>query len=527
MLILLNIVLLSIAGLIAYWWANQGLFSALLHLFSVILAGALAFAFWEPLAFVLMKAGLVDYAWGISLLGLFTIALFVIRLICDRAAPGNIHVPHWASLTFGSVAGFAAAVLTIGMFVTGAGFIHSHREIMGFRGWQRDSGNAQVRQLNRLWIPYHEITDNFYGMLSVGSFSSSRPLRSYYPKLHRQATLLRDSYNEGRGSVAMRPGAVRVGEQLVVEDGGRRLIVIKVDFTKDAQDFGRILTLTSSQIRLIGYPTMRGAEAPVLHPTSWAQNHGRWSHYFFDSTLHSISSEPGKENLQSYIAFEAPPDFQARFIQIRGTRFAVPAPSQQQDVLVARLFAEQDHIAAEAPELRAIDRFIQVSKEIRPIVAGTNNLPGSIQHIDRNLSSGRAIFRGGQTLPPRNLRIMGIYEPPGTRSIKVDVSRGAVPLFDALGFVPSDSPIALMDTEGNRYTPVGYMFQPGDGTTEIELQPVRRIRNIDDIPTPSRAGNQTLELIFYVTENATISGLVYGDMDLGFASVRVPARTTF
>ncbi|MCH2149191.1 MAG: hypothetical protein MK095_07135, partial [Phycisphaerales bacterium] len=66
MSIILNLLIIGLVLLIAYWWSQQGFFGALLHLLAVIVAGALAFAFWEPIAIdVLLGGGTFDgYAMG-------------------------------------------------------------------------------------------------------------------------------------------------------------------------------------------------------------------------------------------------------------------------------------------------------------------------------------------------------------------------------------------------------------------------------------------------------------------------------
>ncbi|MGA1517490.1 MAG: hypothetical protein ACO396_06925, partial [Phycisphaerales bacterium] len=69
MIVVLNLLILGLAALIAYWWASQGAFSALLHLLCVIAAGVLAFAVWEPVAIKLLGMGaLSNFAWGLGLL---------------------------------------------------------------------------------------------------------------------------------------------------------------------------------------------------------------------------------------------------------------------------------------------------------------------------------------------------------------------------------------------------------------------------------------------------------------------------
>ena len=65
--------------LIAYTWLQRGFFSAVLHFACTIIAGAIAFALWEPVAFAIMDLApqrgfatfLADNALGISLAVLF------------------------------------------------------------------------------------------------------------------------------------------------------------------------------------------------------------------------------------------------------------------------------------------------------------------------------------------------------------------------------------------------------------------------------------------------------------------------
>ncbi|MCH6580556.1 MAG: hypothetical protein IH802_09370, partial [Nitrospinae bacterium] len=61
-----NIIVVTLVLLIGYWWANQGLFSAILHLLCVIAAAAITLAVWELLTVrVLLRVNTFDnYAWG-------------------------------------------------------------------------------------------------------------------------------------------------------------------------------------------------------------------------------------------------------------------------------------------------------------------------------------------------------------------------------------------------------------------------------------------------------------------------------
>ena len=57
MIYVFNIAVILMVGLIAYWWGNQGLLSAILHLVCVVIAGAVAFAVWEPITVSFLLRG--------------------------------------------------------------------------------------------------------------------------------------------------------------------------------------------------------------------------------------------------------------------------------------------------------------------------------------------------------------------------------------------------------------------------------------------------------------------------------------
>src|SRR5436190_8436030 len=98
MIAIFNIVIILLVLLIAYWWANQGLFSAILHLVCVVIAGAITLSVWEPLTvgLLLRGNGFDDYAWGVSFIGIFAISLLILRVIMDKTIGANVTIPNWA-----------------------------------------------------------------------------------------------------------------------------------------------------------------------------------------------------------------------------------------------------------------------------------------------------------------------------------------------------------------------------------------------------------------------------------------------
>ena len=85
---------LVIILLIGYTWMLRGFFSAFLHMICVFAAAAIAFAVWEPIAYMLLEQGglLENSAWAIGLGLPFAVALIPIRLIFDKIIPANVKV---------------------------------------------------------------------------------------------------------------------------------------------------------------------------------------------------------------------------------------------------------------------------------------------------------------------------------------------------------------------------------------------------------------------------------------------------
>ncbi len=173
----------------------------------------------------------------------------------------------------------------------------------------------------------------------------------------------------------------------------------------------------------------------------------------------------------------------------------------------------------------SIQQQIKVTNSIRPVSVSTNVLPSGINERDKLLTSGEATFKPGRSMGSRALKIQGIFEPAGTRCVRVNISRnGPADIFRFRTEVGDDATIALVDVAGNNYSPIGYIYKHSEGTT-IKLAPTRRVRTIDDLPTPPTSGSQQLDLLFYVTEGVTIIGLRFGDIDVGTCSLAVPSSS--
>jgi hypothetical protein len=525
MFYLINIAIVALTLLIAYWWATQGLFSAILHLFCVVAAGAIAFSFWEivTVRFLLHGNQFDDYAWGISLVLLFAISLFVLRLIADKIAPGNVDVPHWANLAFGLPVGLVAAELSIGILIIGAGHVQSQREIMGINGWQR-GGNGRVQQIEDypIWTMAHQVADEFFSRLSVGSLSTRTPLRHYNPDLYQQSTLLRDGVTDSRGRLvsktSMLPSAasvramVKSGESLGAGDRARYQAVVR--FERAAFDQGgQQLSLSAAQVRLIGEASAT-AKAPVAFPIAWSQRAGETIGYFkLDTPSHYMTSVPGAEEATIQMEFEAlPGDARPRFIQIRNTRHTIPSintvPSAEFQARRYTLGQAGMGDGACDPSRPSLTRDeIDITDRL-PVVAGSNRLPSgiSIDEKTKSVLEGKADFPRGIDRPARNLTVDSIFQQPGTRIVQLNVSRRTnADLFGALRRQVGDSVTPfLVDSQGRTYRALGYWHDKGQAVT-IFMDRTDGVGSLRQLPELPSSGAESLWLIFEITEGVTLT----------------------
>ncbi len=537
-----NLVIIGLVLLIAYWWANQGLFSAILHLLCVVTAGAIALAIWEPLVtkLLLHNTFFDNYAWGLGLVVPFVLILLVLRVILDKTIGNNVDLPRWANLTFGFVAGAAAGVITVGIFVIGSGFIQSHREIMGFTGYARSGRNAEVTEIQSMWLPVHSLTADFYSLLSAGSLYptfNDTPLKQYYPALDHQAvSLQRDSFNNGKGRTTLTPADASVDKVLVCDTCNPKRFAVSMVFEGGARDYGEQFTLSSSQVRLIG-KSSGFTDAKTAHPVEFTQYSG---HHRFDDSSHYISSEPGQQRAVATIEFnqsdlgsQAP-----AFIQVRGTRYRLPKPGTPQWQIVdaasyRALLGSSGSTGGNvdlAPNGIDITTAIKQANDIRPISVSINGLPSGIQTTkvnDKNwISSGDGeFFTISPNRPGRGLEVAGILQPGGTSLVQVDVSLSSkANIFkESLRAAANDGDpaVVLVDDKGRPYSAVGYMWTRPDGKTRVRVDFEKQIRRMSEMPTLPSSDTHKLKLIFAVTNGSRVAGLKVGDAVVGTCSVLI------
>jgi hypothetical protein len=228
----LSIGVILFVAFVAYIWTSQGLFSALLHFMCTLIAGAIAFAVWEPLVYGAFMGMREDLSWTLGLAVPFLVSLGLLRVLTDKFIPGNLEVSNAANAVGGGVFGFLSAVITAGIFVISIGFLRVPANFMGYTPVAYDLGTGNVVKGSNLWLPADMITTKIYEQLSTGSFSAGRSaLATRNPDIYLQAGMVRMT-NQGN-RVTLKPGDLKVIGSYEVN--GNRDALLTDSFTFDNQ----------------------------------------------------------------------------------------------------------------------------------------------------------------------------------------------------------------------------------------------------------------------------------------------------
>lgn len=521
--------------LIVYWWANAGAFSAFLHMLCVVVAGVLAFALWEPVAYMMIPRGMANYALGLSLLSLFLVILVVLRLVVDRLVPANLQLPKAANFIVGGAFGLVSGVLTMGTLVIGCGYLQSSVEIGGVSGWLRRSDVPKAPTIgsdNAPILQLVDVTGGFYGMVSAGAFSAwggGGTVRSHYPELTKSSmSLHRDSYGSGMANVGINPNAV---SKLVVADIGAVPLdpgvgavpagAVAVTFTVSQDAFdgnGQQFVLSASQARLVG--DADGGRAATAHPSAWLQDSGQGPRlYYFNSPTNYATTTPGAGEGQFTLLFpKAALESQTpKYFQLKGVRFPIAKVVAAADFMQTALaggggakVVEDDGIAALATGIDTPDPTWSL-----PITLNSNDKGGLTLDGDNYILAGEQRFdRKANSIVGSDLRIRGFKPAEGTRVVRLDCSAtsAGVRLWPELnewvrnaGSEAQDARIALVDSNGTKYYAVG--FAEDDGLwLNIKSAGGSALR-MRDVPIQTLGSNKKLLLYFRVPIGVTLKYL--------------------
>ena len=118
-----DVLCLLLLAWVSFRVSEEGAWGAAIVFFTVLLAGLCAMNLFEPLAEWLAIHLSAEEAWQarwdvVSLLGLFGVGVFALRIVTERLAPARMPLPQLAEWPIRWLAGISAGYLTLAVLIT-------------------------------------------------------------------------------------------------------------------------------------------------------------------------------------------------------------------------------------------------------------------------------------------------------------------------------------------------------------------------------------------------------------------------
>lgn len=316
---MMNILVIVIVLALAYLGVLKKFFSSLLHMACVVVAGAIAFAFWEPLSILILDKApsrgffeFIEYSsWAIGLVIPFAASLAILRVATDKLAPANAVAANVPDAIGAGLCGAITGIITAGILVTAVGTMQFKSDEFGYKP-VRYTG-ASLQRTSSLMLPVDQLVGKFYAQTSETTFSTGNPLARWRPEPWHAAEVMRITEKGGRNTA--KPGDFKLSARYRVEaDDGENLLqdrwanmphaATKLSgdpYPKDARIEGIILKLESS-LRERGTSFIALTEAQVWMVAENATTNERL-------TLHPVavvSNPRGAETLIARFPYDSP-----------------------------------------------------------------------------------------------------------------------------------------------------------------------------------------------------------------------------
>ncbi len=563
---ILNIAVIVLTGIIALMWGlrgkGRGFFSAFLALVCTIIAGAVAFAAWEPLAYGVFLGLKEEFAWGLSLIAPFVATLIVTRLLVEVLIPKNVRLGDTENFIGGFLCGAANGVLTVGIAVLAISFYSGGPEIAGHSPVEGERGNLVYKR--QLWLPVDRITVGFYEALSLHGFSSSTPLARRAPRLYEQAAMSRQVFvrDDSEGNRIARstilPDQFSVKGQYIVEQVEESIVYpdgseppenpvthgFAIEFrTQGGEQGSGQVVIGNGQVRLIARSDEgRGDSVVAVHPFAiiGTRQDGLGVHrWVFDAQEIFIGSVGGADSSMFMLEFAVPQGFQPTDLFVKNVRVplagsdrTVPPPGNPYATAAARdraitdgtLFTALGVSMSGATQMTVVDTgAIAISPSGSGWVNVFPGLPenwvlsgvigtGGLATQERLIRNGTATFsmdRLTDRAVPVDQRVDTFTATRDTIIVQVRLaSQGTFTVIgEAISQSPNPGQPVIVDENGRAYPAIGFIYgTEAEGT--ISFTPSNPIMDMGRLPatlSPAR-GNQTAYLIFRPTTNVNLVG---------------------
>lgn len=214
--------LLSIAVVLmcAYVWLGHGFYSALINFVCVLIAGAVAFAVWEPVSLAILDFGgtnsfLDSSAWALGLALPFGITVALLRVVLDAVLRANVAANEIVNYVGGALLGLLSGVIVSGIMVISLSYMRV--DYVNSKSFEYGAG-GNLKRAGQLWVPFDKIVTKTYAFLSLNGFSTDEPLAELNPHLYENGNAMRLSAFDSKGRNTAHPDEFVIAGRFTVGD---------------------------------------------------------------------------------------------------------------------------------------------------------------------------------------------------------------------------------------------------------------------------------------------------------------------
>jgi hypothetical protein len=574
---ILSLVSIAVVLLIAYIWLTRGFFSALIHFLCTLIAGAIAFALWEPIGYAILDGtegvGFIDgSAWGIALALPFAVSLILLRFVTDRVLRSNVIISSTGNYVGGGLLGAAAGAISVGIAVIALSYLRV--DFLGAKSFDYAHTGNPVRKRG-LWVPFDRMTVTLYGHLSERGLRTETPLARWQPAAHEMGNAMRMSPFEGKGRNTFRPKDFDVRGRFSIEGGqfndylrdrwnpsaqtvldpagqpypaNTRIEGFVVVFQAGSREKDGKSAIGAGQIMLVSENAdgQRDVSFPIAVTAQAEPSNPGAARFRFDSSQVFIASAGSAS--ESVMAFEFPvrADYKPVALFVKGVRVTVN-PAQTGPKFAGASDRDAGLAALGVGNPAALPSSNPDADN--PVISTVNRNPGQIDIPGFALSTGIPIFilqegqhqnveirknsqwyvvrgtleatleeaRRWPNVTERNLRITDFMAVEDRVMVQVEVTTlpGGVPsrmswLGKSLDAAEALLPPLLIDTNGEQYQPVGYVYTD-ETSYKMSFDPSRPIRSMSEMPALSKSRPaQRMILLFQVSYGRSIKSFNKG-----------------
>jgi hypothetical protein len=361
---MMMLITLLVVGATAYVWCTRGFFSALIHLVCVLVAGAVAFGVWEPVAYLILNkapdrgtgAFLSGVAWSLGLALPFALTLAILRGIVDKILPANAQLSTAGDYIGGGVCGLLSGVVSAGIVVLSISFLRLPPDFGGYKpvGFSTEARGGIIRSPGafRPWVD--RITAGLYGQLSLTTLRTATPLAVYHPELDTEPGAMRLTF-DGRSRNTVKPsgfdfeGWYIVGDEnkpqsmdKLLKDSWMQTTQKAVDVSGEPIDRGYVagfvvkwnskarenvgqVVVGNGQIRLIVQNREDADDSKALHPVAMVGRTNSptrvdYARFRFESDSTFIASVGAESESVMAFEFAVPEGYSPLCLYVKGVR---------------------------------------------------------------------------------------------------------------------------------------------------------------------------------------------------------------